>query len=132
MIPPNDTHDSPGPEPTVEDTVSELLVTQARQIQDLSKELAKSYEKELRFFENLKSRDRNFKKQENSLTKKIWWLESERRHLMERESRLQEQVAQLTEQRDAADRNVRQLRGSKLGKLQSGMWRVRKAVRSWR
>lgn len=132
MIPPNDTHDSPEPEPTVEDTVSELLVTQARQIQDLSKELAKSYEKELRFFENLKSRDRNFKKQENSLTKKIWWLESERRHLMERESRLQEQVAQLTEQRDAADRNVRQLRGSKLGKLQSGMWRVRKAVRSWR
>lgn len=132
MIPPNDTHDSPEPEPTVEDTVSELLVTQAREIQDLSQELAKSYEKELRFFKNLKSRDRQLKEQEKSLTKKIWWLESERRHLMERESRLQKQVTLLTEQRDAANRKVQQLRGSKLGKLQSGMWRVRKAVRSWR
>lgn len=125
MIPPNYTDDSPGPEPTVEDIVSELLVAQAREIQDLSKELAKSYEKELRFFKNLKSRDRQLKQQENSLMKKIWWLESERR-------RLQEQVAQLTEQREAADRKMQQLRGSKLGKLQSGMWRVRKAVRSWR
>lgn len=132
MIPPNYTDDSPGAEPTVEDTVSELLATQARQIQDLSKELAKSYEKELRFFENLKSRDRQLKQQEDSLTKKIWWLESERRRLIDRESRLREEMAQLTEQREAAERTVRQLRGSKLGKLQSGMWRVRKAVRSWR
>ena len=112
--------------------MNELLATQARQIQDLSKELAKSYEKELRFFENLKSRDRQLKQQEDSLTKKIWWLESERRRLIDRESRLREEMAQLTEQREAAERTVRQLRGSKLGKLQSGMWRVRKAVRSWR
>lgn len=132
MIPPNYTHDTPEQEPSVEDTVSELLVTQAREIQDLSQELAKSYDKELKFFKNLKSRDRQLKEQRKSLTQKIWWLESERRRLMERESWLQEQVAQLIEQREAADRKVQLLRGSKLGKLQSGMWRVRKAVRSWR
>lgn len=125
MIPPNSTHEDHEPEPTVEDTVSELLVTQTREIRVLSKELTKSYEKELRFFENLKNRDRQLKEQKMSMTKKIWWLESERR-------RLQEQVAQLAEQREAADQKVRQFRGSKLGKLQSGMWRVRKAVRSWR
>ncbi|MFC3479362.1 hypothetical protein [Kocuria carniphila] len=132
MNPPNSTRDSHEPEPTVEDTVSELLVSQAREIQVLSKELATSYEKELRFFKNLKNRDKQLKEQEKSLTKKIWWLESERRRFMERENRLRDQVEQLTEQRDVAERKVRQLRASKLGKLQSGMWRVRKAVRSWR
>lgn len=132
MNPPNSTRDSHEPEPAVEDTVSELLVSQAREIQVLSKELATSYEKELRFFKNLKNRDKQLKEQEKSLTKKIWWLESERRRFMERENRLRDQVEQLTEQRDVAERKVRQLRASKLGKLQSGMWRVRKAVRSWR
>lgn len=132
MNSPNFTPNSHELEPSIEDTVSNLLVSQAREIQVLSKELAKSYEKELRFFQNLRTRDMQLKEQEMSLTKKIWWLESERRRLMERESQLRKQVEQLTDQRDVAESRIRQLRGSKLGKLQSGMWSVQKAVRSWR
>lgn len=107
------------------EVVSELLVTQAREIHALSKELAKSYEKELTFFRNLESRDKLLKSVENKLTKKIWWLETERRQLMEREEQLTERISKL-------ETDLERTRNSKLGKVQRQMWRARKVVRSWR
>lgn len=107
------------------EVVSELLVTQAREIHALSKELAKSYEKELTFFRNLESRDKLLKSVENKLTKKIWWLETERRQLMEREEQLTERISKL-------ESDFERTRNSKLGKVQRQMWRARKVVRSWR
>lgn len=107
------------------EVVSELLVTQAREIHALSKELAKSYEKELTFFRNLESRDKLLKSVENKLTKKIWWLETERRQLMEREEQLTERISKL-------ESDLERTRNSKLGKVQRQMWRARKVVRSWR
>lgn len=107
------------------EVVSEILVTQAREIHALSKELAKSYEKELTFFRNLESRDKLLKSVENKLTKKIWWLETERRQLMEREEQLTERISKL-------ETDLERTRNSKLGKVQRQMWRARKVVRSWR
>lgn len=105
------------PEQTVPNEISDLLVIQAREIHALSKELAESYEKELEFFKNLDSRDKQLKSVENQLTKKIWWLESERRQLMDRISEL--------------EADIERTRNSKLGKVQRQVWRAQKAVRSW-
>ena len=112
-------------EPASEEVVSELLVNQAREIHALSKELAKSYEKELTFFKNLESRDKQLKALEKKLTKKIWWLESERRELMEKTALLTERVESVTADRD-------RIRNSRLGKVQRQIWRARKVMRSWR
>lgn len=112
-------------EPASEEVVSELLVNQAREIHALSKELAKSYEKELTFFKNLESRDKQLKALEKKLTKKIWWLESERRELMEKTALLTERVEAVTADRD-------RIRNSRLGKVQRQIWRARKVMRSWR
>ncbi|WP_223286641.1 hypothetical protein [Kocuria atrinae] len=98
-------------------------MTQAREIHALSKELAKSYEKELTFFKNLESRDKLLKSVENKLIKKIWWLETERRQLMEREEQLTERISKL-------ESDLERTRNSKLGKVQRQVWRARKVVRS--
>lgn len=121
----NATPSASSPEPTTGDVVSELLVEQAREIHSLSKELAKSYEKELTFFKNLESRDKELKALEKKMTKKIWWLESERRQLLEQTTRLTNQVKKLSAEQD-------RLRNSKLGKVQRQVWRARKVVRAWR
>lgn len=124
-------HDS-SPDRTTPDVVSDLLVTQAREIHALSKELAKSYEKELTFFKNLETRDTQLKSVENKLTKKIWWLESERRQLMEREVALKDRQAQLEQRIGKLEADIERTRNSKLGKVRRQVWRARKVVRSWR
>ncbi|WNB89697.1 hypothetical protein RGB72_04495 [Glutamicibacter protophormiae] len=112
------------PEETVE-VVSALLSEQSRKIRSLSRELADSYQKELAFFDNLESRDRQLREQEHRFLKKIWWLESELRKERGRADRAQDE-------RDAYRAQVAKFRAIVPSPLRSGLRRARKVVRSWR
>lgn len=119
---------SEAPQPQTAVTVSvlrALLVQQSRKIRSLSGELADSYQKELAFFDNLESRDRELKEQERRFLKKIWWLESE--------LRVQRERADLAEtERDAIRERYVRLTGVLPQPARSVIRRVRKAAKSWR
>lgn len=101
-----------------------LLVQQSRTIRSLSGELADSYQKELVFFDNLESRDRELQEQERRFLKKIWWLESELRAERERAGRAEAE-------RDAIRERYARLTGVLPRPVRSLVRRVRKAVGSW-
>lgn len=100
------------------EVLSDLLAQQAQEIRRLSEELVASYEKEIRFFQNLESRDEQLKTQERAYLKKVWWLESELR--------------KTREERDTAREQWERTRASRTFRLQRRVWKLRKAVRSWR
>ena len=101
--------------------VSDLLSIQTQKVQHLSRDLARSYEKELRFFENLEQRDRQLRNQERQYLKKIWWLESERRRLLEENEQLRNRSSQGGVNARVAIHRARRW-----------AWHARKAVRAWR
>lgn len=101
--------------------VSDLLSVQTQKVQHLSRDLARSYERELRFFANLEQRDRQLRNQERQYLKKIWWLESERRRLLEENDQLRQRTSPgRTGAREAIHR------------ARKWAWHARKAVQSWR
>lgn len=104
--------------PDAIDSLSDILENQSSTIAKLTAELAASYQKELMFFENLESRDRDFKAQENKYLKKIWWLESQLREVHQRSEKV------------SAD--LQRLKGSRMVRAQYKIWRLRKRVRLWR
>nr|WP_312964674.1 hypothetical protein [Kocuria rhizophila] len=101
--------------------VSNLLSVQTQKVQHLSRDLARSYEKELQFFENLEERDRQLRDQERRYLKKIWWLESERRRLLEQNRQL----------RRSASWGPGRVRDA-LFRARRWAWHARKAVQTWR
>lgn len=107
------------------DVLSDLLAQQAQEIRRLSEELVASYEKEIRFFQNLESRDKQLKTQERAYLKKVWWLESELR-------KTREERDAAREERDTAREQWERTRASRTFRLQRRVWKLRKAVRSWR
>lgn len=111
------------PEETVE-ALSALLSEQSRKIRSLSRELADSYQKELAFFDNLESRDRQLREQERRFLKKIWWLESELRQERERSE-------QARRSGNALRTCVSKLTTTLPAPVMTGLRRARKAVRTW-
>ena len=101
--------------------VSDLLSIQTQKVQHLSRDLARSYEKELQFFENLEERDRQLRDQDRQYLKKIWWLESERRRLLDQNQQL----------RRRASRGPARVRAA-VHRARRWAWHARKAVQTWR
>lgn len=101
--------------------VGDLLSIQTQKVQHLSRDLARSYEKELQFFENLEERDRQLRDQERQFLKKIWWLEAERRRLLE-------QNHQLCRRAGRGSAGARRA----LHRARRWAWHVRKAAWTWR
>lgn len=98
--------------------LGDILEDQSSTIAKLTTELVASYQKELLFFGNFESRDRDFKVQENKYLKKIWWLESQLREERQRS----EQVSV----------DLQRLKGTRMVRAQYKLWTLRKRVRLWR
>lgn len=126
-------------QPTLGRQVSDLIAVQTHKVGTLSRDLARSYEKELLFFQNLKERDRQLREQELRFTKKIWWLESERRTLLERNASLEADIRRMNDRLIPSRRQIRHALEraapgalNRVRKVKQLVTRAAKGVRTWR
>lgn len=108
--------------------LQELLSSQTREVESLSKELVASYKKEILFFCNLEQRDQASKKAEKRSLKKIWWLESEWRRSREALETAQTELAMVRSELETVRAQRDALRGSLVGRVQRFYWRARKRI----
>lgn len=108
--------------------LQELLSSQTREVESLSKELVASYKKEILFFGNLEQRDQALKRAEKRSLKKIWWLESEWRRSREALEASRAELATVRSELETVRAQRDALRGSLVGRVQRFYWRARKRI----
>lgn len=108
--------------------LQELLSSQTREVQSLSRELVTSYKKEILFFDNLEQRDHASKEAEKRSLKKIWWLESEWRRSREALEAAQAELVSVRSELETVRAQRDAIRGSFAGRVQRFYWRARKRI----